>query len=126
MTTLKDFRTWIAELKNFSPLDTHSVMEESGQNDGTDPEYKLSLIIFTRTNKYRITAIEKKGRKKSYLGCIATARTPRAGEDWHRGSDLYDGLLTKDVWHRILADIVSHEMVRIAKGVEHTPQQEQE
>lgn len=48
-----------------------------------------------------------------YLGCTSSCRKPRAGEDWHRGSDLSDGLLTEDTWRSILGDIISYEMVRV-------------
>lgn len=50
-----------------------------------------------------------------YLGCISTSRKWRAGEDWHRGSDLPDGPLTEETWHRIIARIVSYELVDIVK-----------
>lgn len=48
-----------------------------------------------------------------YLGCIASSRKPRAGEKHTRGNDLADGPLTEETWRRILADIVSYEMVRV-------------
>ena len=43
---------------------------------------------------------------------------PRAGEDWNRGSDLADGQLTEATWHRILADIVSYEVVKVHRESE--------
>ena len=35
--------------------------------------------------------------ESSYLGCVAQARKPRAGEDWTRGSDLADGELDDEI-----------------------------
>jgi hypothetical protein len=68
--------------------------------------------IFTDTNRYSINVhVHADGR--GYLGCLASCRKPRAGEDWHRGSDLADGPLSMGTWHRILADIVSYEMVKV-------------
>jgi hypothetical protein len=48
-----------------------------------------------------------------YLGCTASTRKPRAGEDWPRGNDLADGPLSEETWHSILADIVGYELVRV-------------
>ena len=50
-----------------------------------------------------------------YLGCIASSRRWRAGEDWHRGSDLPDGPFTEETWRRVLAAIVSYELVDVVK-----------
>lgn len=50
---------------------------------------------------------------QGYLGCIASSRKPRAGEEHVRGRDLVDGPLSPETWHSILADIVSYEMVRV-------------
>jgi hypothetical protein len=52
---------------------------------------------------------------RGYLGCIASSRRWRAGEDWHRGSDLPDGPLTEETWRSILAAIVSYELVDVVK-----------
>jgi hypothetical protein len=51
----------------------------------------------------------------SYLGCIASARKPRAGEDHGRGNDLCDGPLNEETWIGILGDIVSYEMVQLQR-----------
>jgi hypothetical protein len=51
----------------------------------------------------------------SYMGCISECRKPRAGEDWHRGSDLRDGDLSEATWIGIMGDIISYEMVRVHK-----------
>mgnify|MGYP001565260051 CR=1 FL=1 len=70
--------------------------------------------IYTSTNSYTISAHPSlTAGAGGYLGCISTCRKPRAGEDWHRGSDLADGPLSSETWHRILADIVSYEMVKV-------------
>jgi hypothetical protein len=55
------------------------------------------------------------GLDDGYLGCTSQCRKPRAGEQHHRGSDLRDGPLAAETWHGILADIVSYEMVMLAK-----------
>lgn len=73
--------------------------------------------IYTDINAYTFSAsMGHPGSMRTYLGCISTCRKPRAGEDWSRGSDLADGPLSLETWHRILADIVSYEMVKIHKA----------
>lgn len=72
--------------------------------------------IYTDINAYTFSAsMSRPGSARTYLGCISTCRKSRAGEDWSRGSDLADGPLSPETWHRILADIVSYEMVKIHK-----------
>ena len=68
--------------------------------------------IYTNTKSYSLSVREPYAGS-SYLGCIADARTPRAGETWTRGNDLHDGPLSPETWHRILADIVAYEMVEV-------------
>lgn len=68
--------------------------------------------IYTDINAYTFSARHGPG-EHTYLGCTSCCRKPRAGETWHRGSDLADGPLAPETWHRILADIVSYEMVKI-------------
>lgn len=74
----------------------------------------VKLTLYSNKNKYTISA--KSHSDQPYLGCVASSRMPRAGEDWTRGSDLTDGPLNEETWHKILADIVSYELVRIHKG----------
>ena len=78
-------------------------IEDSGDNH---PVFRICFYTFT--NKYTISAIPP-----DYLGCIATARKPNAGENWTRGRDLTDGGFTRATWNRILADIVAYEAVPI-------------
>ena len=72
----------------------------------------LRVRIYTAVNCYSIIAKEK-AEGPGYLGCTAISRMPRAGEDWHRSNDLADGPLNVRTWYKILADIVSYEMVKV-------------
>lgn len=112
MATLKDLRSWIErDLSRFGKLEDH-LHDRGEENDPQIFDHTWRFSIYTDNNEYAIVAIERKlGR--SYLGCISKSRKPRAGEDWHRGRDLADGGLSDETWHRILADIVSYEMVRV-------------
>lgn len=118
MATLKDLRSWIErDLARFGKLEDHlhDLGEETRSEAG---KVTWNFCIYTDNNCYSIRATTNLIQKgciagPSYLGCIASARKPRAGEDWHRGRDLADGSLTQETWRRILADIVSYEMVRV-------------
>lgn len=77
-----------------------------------DPRY--ALAIYTDRNRYSLTIVEAtEEQPEGYLGCVASSRKPRAGEDWHRGNDLPDGPLNHDTWTRILAGILGYELVRV-------------
>lgn len=105
--SLADFRTWLhQDIGRYGNVDT------SVEFAPTDP-FDLAFHIYTETNRFRVVVREARDGKHSYLGCTSTCRKPRAGEDWTRGSDLADGPLEPETWHRILADIVSYEIQKI-------------
>ena len=54
---------------------------------------------------------------RSYLGCTASTRKPRAGEDWDRGNDLPDGPFNRRTWIKILNGIVKYELVLLAPPI---------
>lgn len=114
MATLQDLRSWIErDLARFGKLEDH-LHDQGEENDPQIFDHTWRFSIYTDNNRYAIVAVEHKlGR--SYLGCISQSRKPRAGEDWHRGRDMADGGLSEETWRRILADIVSYEMVRVHK-----------
>lgn len=49
--------------------------------------------------------------RKHYIGGSVSSRLPRDGETWTRGNDLADGDNSPETWDRIMADIVSYELV---------------
>jgi len=67
----------------------------------------FGITIYTITNTYafRIT--------KTYLGCTASTRMPRAGEDWMRGNDLPDGEFSKETLVKILGAILFYESQKV-------------
>lgn len=80
---------------------------------------KVEAIVrlYTRTNRYSITCIESsRSDWEGYLGCTVIDRKPRAGENWRRSRDLSDGEFNRETWESIKNDIISHELVRIAKN----------
>lgn len=153
MATIEDFKSWYKrDLSRYGGWDRHvEVVEET--------ESRLRVRIYTDVHSFSISAGNPEMRRypvgdfppsdagasvqdigpteermsDGYLGCIASCRKPRAGEDWHRGSDLHDGPLTEETWHRILADIVGYELVHIhrrnfglgGRGIPDTTESEQ-
>ncbi len=109
MATLKDLESWIKDIEHFGSRNTHI----QRVNCDDEAERYVRFKIYTHTNCYNFAAVEQKKDKKSYLGCIAWSRKPRAGEEHTRGRDMPDGSLSKKTWRKILADIVSYEMVRV-------------
>ena len=110
MGTIEDFKSWVENdiCRRNSFANIIKIVED-------DCERKLRIRIYTNINRYGIVAIERSGERKSYLGCIASTRKPRAGEDWTRGNDLADGALTRETWEKIKNDIIAYELVKIAE-----------
>lgn len=129
--TLDDFLNWwLREIARYGRTEDHVELVEVKVDYGTTGvtgrdlsllgaagaiEERVHVCIYTDTNRFHINAVWR-AKDDGYLGCTSEARRPRAGEDWHRGSDLADGPLTKGTWHRILADIVSYEMVKVHRN----------
>jgi len=111
-STIKDFLAWMQQdIARYGRLDQHLELVDFQSNF---QEKMLRIRLYTDGHVYTIDAREKPGAQ-GYLGCVARSRKERTGEDWHRGSDLADGPLTKITWHRILGDIVSYEMMRVQR-----------
>lgn len=105
MANASDLLDWVRrDICRFGRAELHVLVLEQ-------TEKTVHIRIFTDRTQYGIRASSESER--GYLGCVAQARKPRAGEDWHRGNDLDDGPLNEETWHKILGDIVSYEMVRL-------------
>jgi len=107
-----DLDDWLTNLGKFTAANDIEYLER-------DTPDIIRYRIYTDNNRYTIMACRPFPGKKGYLGCIASNRKTRAGEDWHRGNDLADGFYHPDTWHEILADIVSYELVKV-----HTPKED--
>lgn len=73
----------------------------------------IEELVYVECDKCHKSA--KFTSKNSYLGCIASTRKPRAGENWNRGSDLVDGSYSKETFDKIIYDILAYELVKVAK-----------
>ena len=136
MAGLEDVKNWYErDLGRFASWNKHVELGGCDAGSGETTTYRIRL--YTEVNRYTITVrgpgprpgpmsflpgdMAKEPNRGSqaieidngYLGCIATCRKARAGEDWQRGNDLADGPLTEETWRRIIADIVSYELARV-------------
>lgn len=71
------------------------------------------VIFCTAAHTYSISFTHK------YLGCVASARTARAGETWTRGNDLPDGKFSRETFDKIIQGVLAYEMVDLEP--EHKP-----
>ncbi len=73
----------------------------------------VHVELYTEAHCYSISAIEPtdSDHPDGYLGCVASTRKNRAGEDWNRGNDLPDGPYNEETWKGILKGIVAFELV---------------
>ena len=75
---------------------------------------RLHLVLYTNDHRYHV-GLHLKDDGSVYMGCMAQARKPRAGENWDRGNDLHDGGFTWDDFVAIMLDIAAYEMVAKVK-----------
>jgi len=99
---------WLIEPK-FEPYDDSSTPERRAQTG-------WRIKVYTDVNEYRIYADVREGGDGAGLGCIASSRKKRPGEDWHRGQDLPDGPFSEATWLRIIKSIIRLETVKIHKS----------
>lgn len=97
----------------------HDYLYPPDRPSGRDMVWKprdnqLHLVIFTNDHRYHVS-LSVKDNGRTYMGCIAQTRKPRAGENWERGNDLHDGPFTWDDFVAIMLDIAAYEMVAKVK-----------
>jgi len=76
----------------------------------------ITFRIYTETHRYSISSTWKENHAQ-YLGCIASTRGFRVGEDWTRDSDLPDGYFCRETWERIKNAIFRYEMKAVSKYI---------
>ncbi len=95
----EQFEEWLKELVPFGRLGEYVQFLYD--------EKRTRARIFTDSHQYQISAGE------TYLGCGASSRKWRAGEDWHRGNDRHDGPFCRETWDEIVRDILRYELVKL-------------
>jgi hypothetical protein len=106
----------ITTLKNWFRKDLRYANWDRDVEILKDTETECSIRVYTDTHSYRIGAMVREDGT-GYLGCEASTRKPRAGEDHTRGNDLPDGLFTRANWQSILGSIVGYELMKIHREV---------
>jgi len=104
-------RHWVQkDLGHFNDVDKLFRSYKALLTGPQDPVPRGTLYLWTSKNRYSIRfGPSENPEGKGYLGCGASSRKWRAGEDWHRGRDLVDGPFTEGTWVKILIDIASYE-----------------
>ena len=115
METLIQFKEWLSELLyRDNKLEDYFQFETiSLKPDGINDVFTYIVYFYTKNNRYCMVA--KNDTKKDYFGCQVSSRKPRAGEIQFRGNDLADGKFNDETWNRIKNDIISYELVKVAK-----------
>ena len=104
-----DFAIWLKQLVRYGNVDSQVLIYWYCFED--KPENRFNCLFYTDTKKYSISGyVSVDNKSKGYLGCIASTRKSRVGEDWHRGSDLPDGEYSKKTFNKIVHGIVGYEL----------------
>jgi len=93
----KQFWEWMKEIIPFGRISNYVKIVDDDR-----------IRIYTNYHVFSIIV------KKTYLGCQASTRKPRAGEDWTRGNDLPDGKFTRETWEKIKNAIIKYELVKLS------------
>ena len=78
----------------------------------TEKDGRGSVIFCTAAHTYHLSFTD------DYLGCGASSRTVRPGENWTRGNDLPDGAFSRETFDDIIGAILAYELVDLAPEVE--------
>ena len=123
MVTIDELKEWMKEICRW---DQFSDFIQIIGEDNCPSEHKISFQFYTNSHMYHIAATERfilkeggerwlpMGEQESYLGCTASNRKARAGEDWSRGNDLPDGKLCRETWEKIKDGILRYELIALA------------
>ena len=106
MNEKEQLQEWFSDAKFARPERFRFSEEDDGQG---------RVIFCTVVNTYSIHFTE------GYLGCVASSRTLRPGENWTRGSDLPDGSFSRETFDEIIKAIVAYELVDLAPVAESVP-----
>jgi hypothetical protein len=80
-------------------------------------EGTVYINLYTNEHVYRISARRPDTEDaEGYLGCIGWTQYKRPGETHTRGNDLHDGPYDKETWSHIVGDMLSYEIVELARS----------
>jgi len=103
------FALWLKSTIRYGNVDSQTIIFWD-----LDEVERFKCLFYTDTYIYSITGYQGTEKNpKGYLGCTASTRKPRPGEDWNRGSDLPDGSYCKETFDKIIRGIVGYELKNI-------------
>ena len=102
-----EFALWLKELVRYGNVDSQVLIFIDTKEDGKN---RFICRLYTNDHCYSISGYKPFGSNNGYLGCIASTRKNRVGEDWNRGSDLPDGKYSKKTFDAIVRRIVAYEL----------------
>lgn len=109
-----DFAIWLKEIIRYGNVDSQVLIYrkiELNPNSLDVEKQDFRCVFYTNDHKYTIYGYAPTEKNpKGYLGCGATTRKPRVGEDWNRGNDLPDGKYCKKTFDSIVCRIVAYEL----------------
>lgn len=106
-----DFALWLKEIVQYGRVDSQVLIYLDTKVAGIN---RFVCKLFTNDNIYAISGnMPTEIKPKGYLGCIASTRKNRVGEDWNRGSDLPDGEYSKETFDAIVRRIVAYEILNL-------------
>lgn len=113
MNKIEELKQWVRDdIYRFGHFDDVVYMIQELRNPRVG---ELTFELYTSSHKYHIHAIDRI-QNTGYLGCTASCRKEKPGENWFRGSDLADGPFTRETWQKIKNDIISHELQKIYRS----------
>ena len=109
-----ELHDWIKSITRYGEFEKFVIVEQEEPGNSKSVRVKL----WTDNNSYSISASLPVDGYDGYLGCIASARKPRVGEDWTRGNDLADGPYSIGTWRKIVNGIVAYELSKLEISVQ--------
>lgn len=109
-----DFAIWLKSIIRYGNVDSQVLIFRKipliPETLDIEKEH-FRCIFYTDTHRYSISGYRPTTtHPKGYLGCVASTRKPRPGEDWSRGNDLPDGDYSKKTFDKIVRGIIGYEL----------------
>ena len=102
-----EFSLWLKEIVRYGNVDSQVMIFLDTKDNGKN---RFICRLYTNDHYYSITGYKPIDKKGGYLGCTASTRKNRPGEDWSRGNDLPDGKYNKKTFDSIIRRIVAYEL----------------
>lgn len=111
-----DMAIWLKWIVRYGNVDSQVLIywnlnKRSNITEDDEEKLRFTCVFYTDTHKYSISGYQPTVMNPDgYLGCVASTRKPRAGEDWNRGNDLPDGKYCEKTFNNIVRGILAYEL----------------